>query len=384
MMKKEWTYKKLGEVATITMGQSPSSDTYNESEGLPFFQGNADFGKEHPNVRLFCNAPIRIAVIDDVLISVRAPIGAINIADRRCCIGRGLASLRGNENYQSRFVYYFLMASKEKLVAQGTGSTFKSIGKDALYNLLIPVVSLYEQSQIVKELDLLQSIIDKQKAQLKELDNLAQAVFYDMFGDPVENEKGWDVKKLGTFCSKIGSGATPRGGNESYKTEGISLIRSLNVHNNEFVYKDLAFIDEEQARALSNVDVQPNDILLNITGASVARCCVVPDYLLPARVNQHVCIIRPINDVEVHFLSRLLTNAQYQAFLIDLARGKAATREALPKNIVEGLPVIIPPLSLQHSFAAKIESIEKQKAAINKSIEESQKLFDYTMDKYFG
>ena len=86
-MKEKWTYKKLGEVVTITMGQSPSSDTYNESEGLPFFQGNADFGKEHPNVRLFCNAPIRIADIDDVLISVRAPIGAINIADRKCCIG---------------------------------------------------------------------------------------------------------------------------------------------------------------------------------------------------------------------------------------------------------------------------------------------------------
>lgn len=374
-MKHNWTYKKIGEVCDVKTGRL-DANAADEDGVYPFFTCS----KEPLRINTFSYDAECILVAGNGDLNVKYYNGKFDAYQRTYII----TLKQGISNVSVKFLFYFFSLYVETLRKKSIGGVIKYIKLGDITEAQIPLPPLETQSQIVSELDILQSIIDKQKAQLKELDNLAQAVFYDMFGDPVENEKGWDVKKLGTFCSKIGSGATPRGGNESYKTEGISLIRSLNVHNNEFVYKDLAFIDEEQARALSNVDVQPNDILLNITGASVARCCVVPDYLLPARVNQHVCIIRPINDVEVHFLSRLLTNAQYQAFLIDLARGKAATREALPKNIVEGLPIIIPPLSLQHSFAAKIESIEKQKAAINKSIAESQKLFDYTMDKYFG
>ncbi|MBR5469796.1 MAG: restriction endonuclease subunit S [Paludibacteraceae bacterium] len=162
-MKKEWKIKRLGEVCSITMGQSPSSDTYNDSDGLPFFQGNADFGKIHPKVRVFCNAPIRIAEENDILISVRAPIGAINIADCRCCIGRGLAAIRNLDTTIGAYIYHALIANKEKLIAQGTGSTFKSIGREALKELYIPVPPLSEQEKIVAELDCLSGVIEKKK-----------------------------------------------------------------------------------------------------------------------------------------------------------------------------------------------------------------------------
>ena len=97
---------------------------------------------------------------------------------------------------------------------------------------------------------------------------------------------------MGELTTKIGSGATPKGGRESYGTEGISLIRSMNVHNGYFEYKELAHISDEQAEKLDNVTIHENDVLLYITGASVARCCITPNDVLPARVNQHVCIIR--------------------------------------------------------------------------------------------
>src|SRR4051812_9516291 len=97
---------------------------------------------------------------------------------------------------------------------------------------------------------------------------------------------------LGSITTKIGSGATPRGGKESYKADGISLIRSMNVYDFNFNWKELALIDESQANKLRNVVVKKNDILLNITGASVCRCCIVPNDVLPARVNQHVAIVR--------------------------------------------------------------------------------------------
>ena len=130
-----------------------------------------------------------------------------------------------------------------------------------------------------------------------------------MFGEPIRNDKGWEIKKLGEVTNKISSGATPTGGKENYKISGISLIRSMNVHNGYFEYKDLAYISNEQARQLKNVEVELEDILLNITGASIARSCLVPSHIIPARVNQHVMIIRIKNKIlNSIFLNNLFLN----------------------------------------------------------------------------
>ena len=131
--------------------------------------------------------------------------------------------------------YFFYFCKNYDFTKHDVSVTIPSLRRTDIIKIKVPVPPLAEQERIVAELDLLTGIIDKQKAQLKELDTLAQSIFYDMFGDPVENEKGWDVKKLSSITTKIGSGATPKGGNESYKSEGISLVRSLNVHNNEFL-----------------------------------------------------------------------------------------------------------------------------------------------------
>ena len=282
------------------------------------------------------------------------------------------------------YLYYCLLSKQNYFESNSTGSTFKAISSKVINNTIIQFPSKSTQLSIVSELDKLNELIRIKKEQLKDYDTLAQSIFYEMFGDPVENEKGWKVKKLGELCSKIGSGATPRGGNESYKDEGISLIRSLNVYNNEFRRKDLAYIDDEQAAALSNVTILEDDVLLNITGASVARCCIVPSDLLPARVNQHVCIIRPLDNVLVPiFLNKVLTNISYQIRLLALARSKGATREALPKSVVDSLLIPLPPLPLQHSFAQKIEQIEQQKAAIQKTITDLETLLAARIQYWF-
>lgn len=239
------------------------------------------------------------------------------------------------------------------------------------------------QVQIIEELDKINELIRLKKEQLKDFDNLAQSLFYEMFGDPVENEKGWEVHLLKALCTKIGSGATPKGGSESYKEEGTSLIRSLNIHNNEFKFKDLAYIDDDQADSLNNVIVQGNDVLLNITGASVARCCIVPTEVLPARVNQHVCILRHGNLIDAKYLNRLLTNDNYQQLLQRLAKSKAATREALPKSIVDKLSIPLPPLSLQRLFAQRIEQIEREKSEVQKSIQDLETLLASRMQYWF-
>ena len=326
----------------------------------------------------------------DILISTVRPnlrnIAIVNDDATNLVASSGFCVLRINDAALRRYVFYYVVSNKftaylEKLT---NGANYPAVKETDVRKALIPIPPKPTQLSIVTELDKLNELIQIKKEQLKDYDALAQSIFYEMFGNPVENEKGWEVKKLGELCSKIGSGATPRGGNESYKDEGISLIRSLNVYNNEFRRKDLAYIDDEQAAALSNVTILEDDVLLNITGASVARCCIVPSDLLPARVNQHVCIIRPFDNVLVPiFLNKVFTNISYQIRLLTLARSKGATREALPKSVVDSLLVPLPPLSLQQSFAHKIEQIERQKAEVQKTITDLETLLAARMQYWF-
>ncbi|WP_260332202.1 restriction endonuclease subunit S [Clostridium chauvoei] len=206
-----------------------------------------------------------------------------------------------------------------------------------------------------------------------------------MFGDPVSNPKGWKKVICKDITSKIGSGATPSGGNSSYKEEGISLIRSMNVHNNKFIYKDLAFIDDEQAKKLKNVIIEENDILLNITGASVARSCIVPSAIIPARVNQHVSIIRcKHEEILPVFLVYQFTNESYQRKLWDIATSGGATREAITKQQLENLELIVPPIEIQNKFIEFIKVNDKLKFEMENSLKELEDNFNSLMQKAFN
>ncbi|MBK1640440.1 hypothetical protein CKO12_00795 [Chromatium okenii] len=161
----------------------------------------------------------------------------------------------------------------------------------------------------------------------------------------------WSVVKLKSITSKIGSGATPRGGQNSYQSKGISLIRSLNVYDFSFSEKNLAFLDEKQAKELNNVIVSKNDILLNITGASVARCCMANAKFLPARVNQHVAIIRVRPELaDSRFVLFSINSPYLKSKLLSLAQG-GATREALTKTTIENFEIPLPPLPIQTRIA---------------------------------
>ena len=167
--------------------------------------------------------------------------------------------------------------------------------------------------------------------------------------------------KLSECCIKIGSGATPRGGKESYLESGpFSLIRSQNVHNNLFVRPGLAFISKEQATQLQNVEVKSDDVLLNITGDSVARVCQVPDDVLPARVNQHVAIIRPNpNKVLNKYLHYFLVNPKMQSHMLSLASA-GATRNALTKGMIESFELPKITLSEQRAIASVLGALDNK------------------------
>ena len=352
----------LKDVCKINMGQSPNSSSYNDyGDGMPFFQGNADFGERYPITRVWCNTPTKIAQAEDILISVRAPIGALNYAKEECCIGRGLAAITPDRNKVSQdFIYWALKGKKAELNDKGNGSTFKAISRKILEETMIPDINFEQQHKCAENLEKIYGIIQNRRKELLALDDLIKARFVELFGNPVLNEKGWESNLLAQLTLKIGSGATPKGGREAYQEEGIALIRSMNVYNGKFEYKDLAHISDEQAAKLDNVIIKESDVLLNITGASVARSCVVPNQILPARVNQHVCIIRCKECIEPIFLNRLLIDDNYQKLLWEIA-GSGATREAITKQQVERLKIILPPIELQNQFADFVRQVDKSK-----------------------
>ena len=169
----------------------------------------------------------------------------------------------------------------------------------------------------------------------------------------------WAKKCLGDYCEKIGSGATPKGGKDAYLSSGpVYLIRSQNVHNDRFSPAGLAYISDEQAQKLGNVKVESGDILLNITGDSVARVCQALKRFLPARVNQHVAIIRPMASVfDARYLRYFFASPAQQNFMLGLA-AVGATRNALTKGMIESFEVPCPPLALQQGIADVLTSLD--------------------------
>ncbi len=378
---------RLGDVCEIVMGTSPEGNTIsqNASDGIEFHQGKTCFGDLYLNESgMFTNAPVRFADAGNVIMSVRAPVGDSNITPRKIAIGRGLCTFNTKSNFEKLFLYYYLNSQIDFLKSKSTGSTFKAVNKDVISDLKIPLPPLSEQKHIAAVLDKCTELIAKYKQMLEKYDTLIKSRFIEMFGDPVLNPRKWNMEKLKTLTSKIGSGATPKGGRESYISEGISLVRSMNVYKGYFEYDGLAHITEEQARELDNVTLQENDVLINITGASVARCCILPKAVLPARVNQHVSILRTTDKLNPVYLSNLLITDTEQRVLLGIGGAGGATREAITKTELETLDIPVPPMSLQNDFAAFAHQIDKSKFAVQKSLEKAEILYKSLMQEYFG
>ena len=273
---------------------------------------------------------------------------------------------------------------RNQIMSQVTGTTRLRITRKKIEQLDIPHPPLNQQKKIAAILDAADAYRQKTKALIAKYDELTQSLFLDMFGDPVINPNEWKTIRLRDLTNKIGSGSTPRGGKESYKKTGISLIRSMNVYDNSFKYKNLAFIDNSQADKLKNVIVEENDVLFNITGASICRSTIVPKNILPARVNQHVSILRPIkSELNSVFLSHCLISDNVKRKLLGVGAGGGAVMEAITKKQLENFQIIKPSIELQNQFEERVHAIESQKSLAQASLEKSEDLFNCLLQKAF-
>lgn len=226
-------------------------------------------------------------------------------------------------------------------------------------DMKLPIPPIERQREIVAEYETLSKRIRLNEQMISKLEETAQTLYRKMFVDGIDKENlpdGWRMGTLGKICSKIGSGSTPKGGKDSYTNSGISLIRSMNVFDFNFCYDELAHISNAQATLLDGVTIQEKDILFNITGASVARCCMVPNNVLPARVNQHVMIIRSKYDFMSYYLLCTLCTDETKRSLLGMSQS-GSTREAITKTDIESFNIAIPPKEMLKDFASQADII---------------------------
>lgn len=381
--KTKWTKTILSEITHITMGQSPDSSSYNKDAiGLPFYQGNADFGPIHPTPRIYCDAPTRTANEHELLISVRAPIGAINITNELCCIGRGLAAIQmiDGKSYL-HFIKYILKAANEELNRQGTGMTFKAISKKVLFNLTICLPTFDIQQTIASELDAIQTMIDGYKAQIADLDALAQSIFHNTFGNVAINDKCWNIipmGQLGNFKNGLNYSKEERG--KSVKIIGVGDFHCIKCISS---FDNISYIEVEdtpQEYLLHNEDI----IFVRSNGNKnlVGRCLEV--FPNNTEVTFSGFCIRFRKSVEIinKYLISLLTDIEFKNTHILKSNGIGI--QNINQKLLSSLPIPVPPIDIQKKYAIQVEAIEKQKELIRQQLTDAETLMAERMQYYFS
>lgn len=378
-MKQDWEMKTLGDVC-FGKSSNVSQNKLSEDEGIYPIFGASGLIK---NVSFYHQDKPYLSIVKD-----GSGVGRITKMEAFTSVIGTLQYILPNEGIDLDYLNYSLMSVDFKKYVAGAAIPhiyFKDYKNEPFLWMPLP-----EQKRIVSILDEAFAAIAKAKANAEQNLKNAKELFESYLQSVFENKgEGWEEKSLIEVTTKIGSGSTPRGGNESYKTEGISLVRSMNVHDFEFRERNLAFIDDKQAKELNNVTLQENDVLLNITGASVARCCVIPKKYLPARVNQHVSIIRAKQDIiDPLFLNFLLTSKFYKDQLLFTGE-QGATRQAITKAQLEVFKITFPkPIKEQKSLMKKLDvlSIETKKleAIYKQKLEDLEELKKSVLQKAFS
>ena len=224
---------------------------------------------------------------------------------------------------------------------------------------------------------------------LEKYDTLIKSRFIEMFGDPVQNPMGWEVKKLGEMCSAILNGTTPKGGEQVYVENGITFLRSQNVWRNKIDLEDVAYIDEATHRAMKKSSLKKYDILMTKTGrintenSSLGRAALFWGEDDSANINGHVYLIRLEKEYNHEFVIRILTSLEYRDYIRSVCVGGIDKRQ-VNKDHIEDFPIIQPPLALQQKFAAFVQAVDAQKAKAQKSLEKAETLYKALMQEYFG
>ena len=369
----------------MILGQSPPSSSYNtEKIGLPFFQGKAEFTDLHPIISKWCNAPKKIAEPNDVLISVRAPVGATNVADHICCIGRGLAALRTKNH---KYLFYFLRSIEHEIDELGTGTTFRAIAGDTLKNISLPIPPEIEQQQIVEKIEELFSELDAGRRQLEtvsqQLKTYRQSVLKYAFEGKLtkknvkngELPEGWKVSKISDIGTVKGGKRLPKGEIYSEGKTPFPYIRVTDFEHQGINVQKIKYLMPSTREKIKNYTISKNDVYISIAG-SIGITGTIPDLLDGSNLTENAAKITNLIKVENKYLSWFLSSIFGQKQIQH--RTIATSQPKLSLFRMETIEIQYPPLHIQNQIINKIESrlsiCDKLEETIEECLQQSEAL----------
>ena len=380
-MRKGWEYKKLGEVATYINGYAFKPDQWKES-GTPIVRIQNLNNANAPYNYYDGEVPDKVKIQNgDLLISWSASLGAYIWNGGNAFLNQHIFKVAFDKTDIDKFFLKYAVTSKLAAMAEQVhGATMKHIVKKDFDNTQIPYPPKSTQLAIVSELDKINELIRLKKEQLKDFDNLAQSLFYEMFGDPVENEKGWEVKKIGDLALvKTG----PFGSmlhKEDYICDGIPLVNPIHMKDYKIV-PDLDFtISKEKASELENYLLKRNDVVFARRG-DIGRCAIVSEAEQGFICGTGSLFVRFSKEIESIFIMYIIRCDSFSKHLISKAKG--ATMLNINSNTIADLRIPLPPLPLQRLFAQRIEQIEPEKSEVQKSIQDLETLLASRMQYWF-
>lgn len=378
-------FEKLGNIADIIAGQSPPSSTYNsEGNGIPFFQGKADYGEKYPTVRYWCTEPTKISLPEDILISMRAPVGPVNINTVESCIGRGLSAIRVKKNVSRDLIYFWLKQNQHIIAAKETGSTFKAITQKILKEIVVPFPSYPDQLHIANILSKAESLIAQRKESIRLLDEFLKSTFLEMFGDAAVNKMNWEKLTIRELSLRFSDG--PFGSNlktEHYSNTGIQVIRLQNIGINEFVEKDLSYVKEAHyENVLKKYSCYPGDVVIATMGEPNIRACIIPKHIDVA-VNKADCVLFRVNPSlsNSYYISHLLNLEGFLFLATSFIHGQ--TRARISSGQIAKISIPVPPLELQTQFAHIVEKTEALKTQYQQSLLALENLYGSLSQRAF-
>ncbi|MBS5550524.1 MAG: restriction endonuclease subunit S [Bacteroides sp.] len=391
-MRKDWEYKKLGEVCTIERGGSPRPITdfiTNDSNGINWIKiGDTKEGSKYitstkEKIKPEGVKKSRFVHKGDFILSNSMSFGRPYILDIDGCIHDGWLVIHDGKKFFSKDYLYYLLASPimySRFSQLAVGGVVNNLNSALVRKVIVPIPPISIQLSIANELDKINELIQLKKQQLKDYDQLAQSIFYEMFGDPVENEKGWEVKNIESVCSSIVRGPF-----------GSALKKDFFVPKNNSTYKIYEqknaiqknasigsyYITEERFKELSRFELLPGDIIMSCSGT------IGELYRIPVNAEKGI-----MNQALLKFSLLKQINFLYFLYLMDYVKKEFTIRGSGLQNIgsvkiIKSMKFGLPPLPLQQQFAARIEAIERQKQQVSETIKDLETLLASRMQYWF-